>query len=107
MVGRCALLAGIAALFLATGTARAIEPDDPAPGWEIKRTRAIFPQQNGRTTGIELVDRELERHGPFSNPEAAEIMTAKLLSIWHMLRPDSVDDKVAPAGQSRHRAHRR
>jgi len=41
------------------------------------------------TTGVKLVDLELQRHGPFSNPEAAEILAARLLNVWRVLRPDS------------------
>jgi hypothetical protein len=55
------------------------------------------------TTGIELVDRELERHEPFSSAEAAETMAAQLLAVWRVLRPDGVDDTVAPQQQDRQR----
>jgi len=45
------------------------------------------------TTGVELIDRELKRRGPFPNAEAAETAAARLLAIWHVLAPYSdVDD---------------
>ena len=51
-------------------------------------------------TGIELVDRELERRGPFSSPEAAQALAAQLLSVWNVLRPCSdVDDTVTLKSQ--------
>ena len=62
-------------------------------------------------TGIELVDRELKRRGPFPSAEAAEAMAARLLAVWRALQPSSsgldVDETVAPLGRSQHQAHRR
>jgi hypothetical protein len=56
------------------------------------------------TTGIELVDRELKRHEPFPNDEAATAMVARLLFAWRVLQPGMVDDTVAPSSRSqRHR----
>jgi hypothetical protein len=58
------------------------------------------------TTGIEIIDRELKRRGPFPNAEAAEAMAARLLAVWRVLQPGSgginADDTVA-FGRSRPR----
>jgi hypothetical protein len=47
--------------------------------------RYISPTTEERamtTTGIELVDRELERHEPFSSIEAKEALATWLLGVW-------------------------
>ena len=37
-------------------------------------------------TGIEVVDRELARRGPFPDAETAERIAAEILSVWRALQ---------------------
>jgi len=55
-------------------------------------------------TGIELIDRELERRGPFSSTEEAEALAAELLAVWRALAPYS--DGLDAASDQRQQAHR-
>src|SRR5262245_53283806 len=72
------------------------------------------PQARAMTTlpvtGIEIVDRELERlaaREPFNSVEAAETKAAQLLAIWRALQPCSDGLDVNEHSRSRHQAHRR
>jgi hypothetical protein len=56
------------------------------------------------STGIEAVDRELERRAPFASSEAAEAVAAQLLRVWRALQPGSEDAIVL---RSRRRKQRR
>jgi hypothetical protein len=40
-------------------------------------------------TGIELIDRELERHAPFNSSDEAEALAAKLVAVWRLMQPGS------------------
>ena len=43
------------------------------------------------TTGIEAVDRELERRGAFPDAETAEAVASRLLAVWRAMQPGSGD----------------
>jgi hypothetical protein len=57
-------------------------------------------------TGIEIVDRELRRRKPRS-AEAAEMMAARLLAAWRILRPVSDDNATTTNGRSQQNYRRR
>jgi hypothetical protein len=51
------------------------------------------------STGIRVIDHELEQH-EFTNTDEAEAMAAKLLAAWRALHSSSSDD-AAPRRQRR------
>jgi hypothetical protein len=55
------------------------------------------------TTGIPVVDAELERRGPFANVNEAEATVAKLLAIWRALQPGSSEVMRDEPSQRRRR----
>jgi hypothetical protein len=55
------------------------------------------------TTGIPVIDRELEQH-KFADADEAEAAVARLLAVWRALHSNG--DDAAPYGRSR-QAHRR
>jgi hypothetical protein len=53
-------------------------------------------------TGVEAVDRELERRAPFDSRDEAEAMAAQLLRLWRMLQPKS-GETIMPRQQGQRR----
>ena len=56
------------------------------------------------TTGVEAVDRELERRGPFADAETAEAMANRLLGVWRAMQPGANDAYAAIGARHRRQA---
>lgn len=55
------------------------------------------------STGIAMVDRELERRAPFDSSEEAEVMAIQLLRIWRALQPGAMGNTIVLRSRQRKR----